>query len=207
MLRVWGRANSINVMKVVWLLELLGQPYERIDAGGAFGKTDTAAYRAMNPNGKVPTLEQDDGFTLWESNAILRHLASTLAGGEAFWPTDVRQRANVDRWMDWQQSTLDAPQRTILRGFVRTPPAERNVAANEQAAAELRAGWSLLDDELSRHAFVAGDRFTLADIALGVYAFRWFAYDIAKPELPALRTWYEGFMASPIYRRHVALPL
>jgi glutathione S-transferase len=207
MQRVWGRASSVNVMKIVWLLELLRQPYERIDAGRSFGVTDSADYRAMNPNGKIPTLQQDDGFVLWESNPILRYLASTCPGGEAYWPADPRRRANVDRWMDWQQTTIDAPMRVLLRGLVRTPPAERNMAEIEAAVADAGLAWSQLNDELSRHAFVAGENFTLADIVLAVHVHRWFAFDIERPDLPALRAWYDGLLTSPIYRQHGALPL
>jgi glutathione S-transferase len=207
MRRIWGRANSSNVMKLVWLLELLGIPYERIDVGGPFGGTDTGAYRTMNPNQKVPTLEEEDGFILWESNAILRYLASTCAGGDALWPANVRERANVDRWMDWQQCTVDAPQRVLLQGLVRTSPAQRDQVALDRASAELRRWWALLNDELARKPFVAGETFTLADIALGVHVHRWFAYEIEKPELPALKAWYARLLASPIYRENVALPV
>ncbi|MEP9377814.1 glutathione S-transferase family protein [Aquabacter sp. CN5-332] len=207
MLRVWGRANSSNVMKLVWLLELLEVPYQRIDVGGPFGGTDTPAYLAMNPNQRVPTLEEEDGFILWESNATLRYLASTLPGGEALWPADMRARANVDRWMDWQQCTVDAPQRVLLQGLVRTPPERRDLAALEKAAAELRHWWTLLDRQLARGSFVAGGAFSLADIALGVHVHRWFAYEIEKPELPTLKAWYERLLSTPVYERHVALPV
>jgi glutathione S-transferase len=207
MQRVWGRATSVNVMKLVWLLELLKIPYERIDVGGSFAGIETAAYRAMNPNGKIPTLEQEDGFVLWESNATLRYLASTSAGGEAYWPAEARQRANIDRWMDWQQTTIDAPQRVLLRGLVRTRPQDRDVSANELAADELRRAWSILDEELAKHPFVAGENFSLADIALGAHVHRWFAYEIEKPALPSLRSWYEHLLTLAIYRQHVALPV
>jgi glutathione S-transferase len=99
MLRIWGRLSSINVQKVVWCCDELGLAYERIDAGGAFGRNNTPEYLAMNPNGLVPVIE-DDGFVLYESNAIVRYLAARDPGSR-LWPTDLRERADPDRWLDW----------------------------------------------------------------------------------------------------------
>ena len=113
MRQLLGRANSSNVMKVIWLLEEMGLPYERKDVGGKFGGTDTPEYRAMNPNGVVPTLVEGD-FVLWESNVILRYLAASHEQGSRFWPRDLHARANVDRWMDWQQTTLGPPMTPVL---------------------------------------------------------------------------------------------
>ena len=123
MRKLWGRKNSSNVMKVIWLLEELHLPYERIDVGGPFGRTHDPDYLAMNPNSVVPTLEEENGFTLWESNAILRYLASTHASGMAsttggaatIWPDDLQARANIDRWMDWQQTTQNAPASIVFK--------------------------------------------------------------------------------------------
>ena len=120
MLKIWGRNNSSNVQKVVWLCEELALPFERIDLGGAFGGTGTPEYLALNPNGRIPTLD-DDGFVLWESNAILRYLAGKY-GSEAMWPHDARQRARCDRWLDWQQTTLAADFVSIVFALLRTPP-------------------------------------------------------------------------------------
>jgi glutathione S-transferase len=206
MRQLWGRPNSSNVMKVVWLLERLAVPYQRIDIGGPFGGTDSADYRRMNPNGRIPTLVED-GFTLWESNAILRYVAATCSGGEAVWPTDPRARANVDRWMDWQQTTIDAPQGVLFKNLIRTAAPLRDAAAIERAAQELRLGWALLDKQLAGQDFVAGAEFSLADIALGVHVHRWFAFDIEKPDLPALEGWYRRLLKSEIYRKHGALPV
>jgi glutathione S-transferase len=64
MLKIWGRNNSSNVQKVLWALTEMNIPFERIDAGGKFGKTQESSYLAMNPNALVPTLEDDDGFTM-----------------------------------------------------------------------------------------------------------------------------------------------
>src|SRR6202012_5219917 len=122
---VWGRATSSNVMKVLWGLGELGLPFERVDVGGSFGKTDTAQYRGMNPTGLVPTLQEDD-FTLWESNAIVRYLTRDNPG---LFPPGARARANVDRWMDAQQTTMNRPMTVVFWGLVRTPPEKRDLKA------------------------------------------------------------------------------
>ena len=206
MLEVLGRANSANVIKVVWLLDELGLPYTRTDAGGAFGRTNTPAYRAMNPTGNIPTLIED-GFVLWESNAIIRYLCAANAPGDAMWPDDVQARASIDRWMDWQQTTLGPPQTVVFQGLVRTPLEGRDQAAIDAALTRLTGVYALLDGVLAPHAYLAGPVFTLADIALGVHLHRWFSFDVARPELPHLRAWYDRLLARPAYAAHVALPM
>lgn len=202
---LWGRANSSNVMKVVWLLEELGLPYQRIDAGGPFGRTADPGYRAMNPTGGIPTL-QEEAFSMWESNAILRYLCAANAPDHSFWPADLRQRANIDRWMDWQQTSLNRPQTIVFQGLIRTPPEQRNMGAIE-AAADAGRAWSLLDAELARHAYVAGPGLTLADMALGVHVHRWFSFMVTRPETPHLKAWYGRLLARPVFHEHCAAPL
>ncbi len=202
--RLWGRSTSSNVMKVVWALEELGLPYERIDVGGPFGKTDTPEYGAMNPNRLVPTLQEDD-FILWESNAILRYLCTNHPS--ALWPNAPHGRANADRWMDWQQTALNAAAGTVFIGYVRTPEAERDMAAIDGATKTLGKGWAMLDAELARHPYVGNDAFGLADIPLGVHVHRWFALPIDRPDLPHLRAWYDNLLQRPAYRDHVARPM
>jgi glutathione S-transferase len=189
---VWGRATSSNVMKVLWGLGELGLPFERIDVGGAFGKTDTADYRAMNPTGLVPTL-QEGTFTLWESNAILRYLAQTHA-------------ANIDRWMDAQQSVLNRPMSSVFWGLVRTPADQRDLSSIAASISDAAGAWRLVEAQLSRHDFIAGTEFTLCDIPWGVHAHRWFGMDylgLTRPEMPALRAWYDRLCGRPAYRRYV----
>jgi glutathione S-transferase len=203
---LWGRANSSNVMKVIWGLEELGLPYERRDVGGPFGQTETPEYVAMNPNSLVPTLQEGD-FTLWESNAILRYLAAAHAPETPLWPRDPRVRANVDRWMDWQQTTMNGCGTIVFQGLVRTAPEQRDMAAIEKGAVALTRVWSMLDAELTQHEYVAGETFTLADIPLGVHVHRWFFFPIAKPDLPHLRAWYDRLLTRPAYRQHVGGPV
>jgi len=206
MLRLWGRATSSNVMKVIWLLEELQHPYERIDVGGPFGQTKTAEYLAMNPTSLVPTLD-DNGFILWESNAILRYICQSYATMSSLFPPEPRSRAVIDHWMEFQQTTLNRPQSVIFQGLVRTPPEQRDNNAILAAVAEATKPWSIIDRALASHPFITGKELTLADIVFGVHVHRWFNMPIERPELPNLREWYDRLLALPIYAEHVARPL
>ena len=205
MLKVWGRETSINVQKVMWLVGELGLECERVDAGGPFGGLDRPDYVAMNPTGRIPTLE-DDGFTLWESHAIMRYLARKHGAG-SWWPDDPRTLAVADQWMDWP-CNLAYPQ--LIRAFLglyRTPEDERDDDAIARAlqicAAELR----ILDSHLERNAYVAGDAPTMGDVPVGCIAYRWLAMDIERPELPNLAAWYARLRERPAFREHAMIPL
>jgi glutathione S-transferase len=202
---VWGRGTSSNVMKVLWALGELDQPFERIDVGGAFGKTDTPEYRAMNPTGLVPTL-QEGSFTLWESNAIVRYLAQAHGSDSPLWPTDARARAIIDHWMDAQQSVLNRPMSAVFWGLVRTPAEQRDLSSIKTSIGETAGVWRMIETELNRHDFIAGADFTLCDICWGVHAHRWFGMDylgLSRPELPALRAWYDRLCRRPAYQTSV----
>ena len=200
---LWGRATSSNVMKVIWLLEELKLPYERMDVGGPFGKTNTPEYRAMNPTGLVPTWEED-GFSLWESNAILRYLCAAHAPDSALFPREPRRRADIDRWMDAQQTVLNRPQGVLFLGLIRTPPEKRDQAAIAQAIGEAAQAWGLIGAELGKHPFICGDTLTLADMCWGVHVHRWLNMDFDRPEVANLAGWYERLLQRPVYRTHVA---
>jgi glutathione S-transferase len=199
---VWGRATSSNVMKVLWGLGELALPFERIDVGGSFGKTETAEYRGMNPTGLVPTLQEDD-FTLWESNAILRYLCHAHAPHSLLWPQDPHQRANIDRWMDAQQTVLNRPMGVVFWGLVRTPADKRDPAVIAQGIADAAKAYGMIEPLLAKHAYIAGPDFTLADIPWGVHAHRWFNMDFQRPPLPALRAWYDRLCERPAYKQHI----
>jgi len=199
---VWGRATSSNVMKVLWGLGELALPFERIDVGGSFGKTDTPEYRGMNPTGLVPTLQEDD-FTLWESNAILRYLCHAHAPHSTLWPQDPHTRANIDRWMDAQQTVLNRPMGVVFWGLIRTPADQRDPAAIAQGVADAAKAYGMIEPLLAKHAYIAGPDFTLADIPWGVHAHRWFNMDFERPALPALRAWYDRLCERPAYKQHI----
>ena len=202
---VWGRKTSSNVMKVLWGLVEMDLPFERIDVGGAFGKTDTADYRRMNPTGLVPTLQEGD-FTLWESNVILRYLHAAYAPDSPLFHKEVHARANVDRWMDAQQTTFNRPMSQVFWGLVRTPADKRDMAAIAQAIQDTSKAWAMVEAELKQHPFIAGDSFTLCDIPWGVHAHRWFSMDylgLERPEFPAIRAWYDRLRERPGYQQHI----
>jgi glutathione S-transferase len=205
MLKIWGRANSINVQKVLWCADELGLQYERVDVGGAFGGNKEPAYLAMNPNGLVPTVE-DDGLVLWESNSIVRYLAAKHAPGTLA-PREPGARAEAERWMDWQLSTAAAGMTTIFWGWIRTPPEKRDLAAMEAARVSLCDIWARLDRHLAKHAFVGGDTFTMGDIPIGCMVYRWYALPIERPDLPRLKAWYERLSARPAYQKNVMVPM
>jgi glutathione S-transferase len=207
MLRIWGRANSSNVMKVLWACEELGIPFERIDAGGAFGRTREPEYLAKNPNGLVPTIEEPDGFALWESNAILRHLARGRAAGNPLYPADPRVAADCDRWMDWQLGTLNPPMTTVFFTYVRIPEEKRDYPATAKARDAAEALWAMLEPRLAKQPYLCGEALTLADIALGIYVHRWFALPIERRPMPGLQAWYGRLKTRPGYAKHCAGPL
>ena len=170
MLKVWGRKNSANVQKAMWGIGELKLAYERIDIAGAFGKNQEPAYLALNPNGLVPTL-QDGDFVLWEANSIVRYLAR-LHGKGTLEPADPKQRAHASQWMDWQLSVLGPAIHSAFWGLVRTPPEKRDLAAIETSKAKTTAAIKMLDAQLGRTAYVAGDAFSMGDIPVGVFSYR-----------------------------------
>jgi glutathione S-transferase len=209
MLKVWGRVNSVNVKKVLWMLDETGIPYDRSDAGLEHGVVDTPEYRAMNPNGRVPTIE-DGGFVLWESNSILRYLA--MKHGSALYPADPAARASADRWMDWQLSTLSPAERNLFWGLVRTPAAKRDMASVMAAMKAAATCWAMVDAWIAKHGgpYLDGAQMTIADIVLGCYARRWFGPEVqveGMPVLPALAGWYAAVGERPGFQRWVAVPM
>ncbi len=207
MIRLWGRKTSSNVMKVLFLLEELGLPYERLDVGGAFSGTGTAEYRAMQPIGLVPAI-QDGGFSLFESNAILRYLCNAHAPASPLYPADACRRAEVDAWLDFQQTALGPPHTVFFIGLVRTAPEQRDMAAITEAIAQAAKLWAILDARIAAQGWIAADHFTLADIAFGVHVHRWFGIDLpGRPNLPHVRAWYDKLLTRPGYAAHCAGPM
>lgn len=204
MLRVWGRRSAFNVQKVLWLIGELGLPHEHIAAGGAYGGLDDPRFRAMNPHGRVPVVD-DGGTVVWESHAILRYLAACHGAG-TLWPVDPRERSFADRWMDWAQVTLQPDFMGLFWGYFRTPESARDWPAIRAFVVRCEQHYRLLDRHLAASEHLAGERFTIGDIPAGASLFRYFALDIERPELPHLRAWYERLRARSAYREHVMLP-
>lgn len=205
MLTIWGRANSTNVKKVLWTAQELGLDYESIAAGGAYGLVDEPAYRAMNPNGLVPTIRDGD-FILWESNVIVRYLAARYGAGKLI-PADLQARAHAERWMDWSSTTLAPPFRDMFWNLVRIAPEKRDMKAAEAGIARISALLPLLDAVLERQPFLTGDAFGIGDIPLGPMIYAWYALPIERPVLPHVEAWYHRLAERPAYRGAVMIPL
>jgi glutathione S-transferase len=205
-LTIYGRTNSVNVQKVLWCLAELAVPYTRIDAGLTHGKNTEPWYLALNPNGKVPLL-QDGEFTLWESNTIVRYLAGKHGAG-SLCPTSLEARALAERWMDWQLSTLLRPVSIVFQNLFRVPLHERDGVAIEANLREANRAMALLDTQLTQRPYVAGAAFTMGDIPVGAIAHRWLEIPgIERPPLVAVRAWRARLAERPGFRTHVQLPL
>jgi glutathione S-transferase len=206
-LTVWGRANSVNVQKVLWCLRELDLSYRRIDAGMAFGRNHDPDYLAMNPNARVPTLVDGD-FVLWESNSVMRYLVLAYGKGSPIYPAAPKVRAGVDRWLDWTLSTLQPVDRPVFWALVRTPLEKRDMAAIQKDADAEAEVWRVAEAQLKSRRFIEGDDFTIADIALGAYARRWFGVEgISKPKLPHLERWFAQFADRPGFAQFIAPPM
>lgn len=205
MITLWGRLNSLNVQKVVWCLEEIGAPYRRIEAGREHGVVGTPDYRAMNPNALVPTI-QDGDLILWESNAIVRYLCARHAD-KGFWPADPAQRASGDRWMDWQQTSLNKAIGPAFMNLVRTAPEARDMAAVETSRIATEAQLAILDAALARSDYLGGAAFGLAEFAVGTQVHRWLNMPIKREPRPHVERWYAAFMRRPAAPRALTLPV
>ncbi|MGN6232600.1 MAG: glutathione S-transferase family protein [Trinickia sp.] len=207
MLKIWGRANSVNVQKLLWCCDELSLPFERVDAGLQFGRVNDPDYRELNPNGQIPTLV-DGTFVLWESNSILRYLAMQYGASSSLYPADPKLRASIDRWLDWSLSTLVPAERPVFLTLVRTAPAERNMEALAANVKTLIARWKVIDGHLQGRFHLEGDRFTIADIVLGAFAKRWFGVEgIDRPPMPSLQRWYQRLTQRAAFKKYIDLPL
>jgi glutathione S-transferase len=200
-MRLWGRATSVNVQKVLWAFAELELDIERIDAGGAYGGLDTEHYKAKNPNRRVPTLEDDD-LVLWESNVIVRYLASAHGRG-ILQPSEPKQAAVADQWMEWMQTTLSPVFIPLFWEAVRKPPSQRSAERVAQLADEAGRVYAILDEHLANSPWLGGASFSMGDIPAGATLYRWFTMDISRPHLPRLAEWYDRLSRRPAYRATV----
>ena len=203
MIKIWGRNTSSNVQKVMWAIGEIGLPHERIDVGGAFGKTREAAYLAMNPNGLVPTLEEEDGFLLWESNTIVRYLAAKHKAA-VLEPAELPIRANASKWMDWQLSVFGPAITPVFWGLIRTPPEKRNHTEIDDGKKKSSAAVKMMDEQLGNTAYLAGESFSYGDIPAGIMAYRYRQLVPDRPPFPHFERWYAAISARPAFKDQVA---
>ena len=198
MLRVLGRTSSINVRKVLWTCAEIGIEFERENWGTGFRSTREPTFTALNPNALVPVVIDGD-FVLWESNTICRWLAAEHGRADLL-PAPPRERAQVERWMDWQAGELNNAWRYAFMALVRQSPQHRDAAAIDRSVAEWNRMMALLEAQLAvSGAFVTGERFTLADVVLGLSVQRWLRTPIERPALPALSAYFERLQARPAF--------
>jgi glutathione S-transferase len=202
-IKIWGRNTSSNVQKAMWAVGELGLDHERIDIGGPFGKNKEPAYLAMNPNGLVPTLEEDDGFLLWESNSVVRYLAGKYDKTGALEPRDARQRALASQWMDWQLSVAGPAITPAFWGLIRTPEEKRDMAEIKASQEKSVAAMKILDAQLGKTAFVAGPTFSYGDIPVGVICYRYRQLVPQRPATPNLDRWYDAIASRKAFHDHV----
>jgi len=217
MLKIWGRPTSARTQKVLWGLAEIGLEFELILAsatmgpGGhvsknntAYGVVDTPEYLAMNPNGTVPTIKDGD-FVLWESNSILRYLAMKYAP-DLMYGDDLETFASASRWMDWEADQFLPAQHTLVMNLVRLPPEERDADAVESARQAHLKPLEILNAQFARSEYVAGARFTMGDIPLGMRVHRWHLFDLETSPLPNLDRWYRAIADRPAFQDQIADP-
>lgn len=202
MLTVWGRKNSFNVQKVMWLIGELGLQYHMIPFGGRFGNCDTEEFAAINPTRHIPVISLNDRI-VWESHTILRFLAAS-SDQNAFWPNDPLERAHRECWMDWCQTALEPDlMMGVFWGLIRTPEPERDWATINEQVARCSHHFEILEAILSQQPFLSGQHFGLADIPTGATLYRYFSLDIERPAIPAVKALYQRLQSRPAYREHV----
>ncbi len=204
MLKVYGRPNSVNVQKVMWMVGELGLDHERMDVGGVFGQNDQDWFLALNPMGRVPVID-DDGYVLWESHAIIRYLARRH--DSVLYPGDAKARGDVDKWLDWHIGFQQPAIFGAFWGLIRTAEADRDMAAIQASAAESAKLYGIVDGHLQGRNFMAGDQLSLADIPIGAMTYRWYGLEVEHPDYPALRAWYDRLTQRRAFQEHVMLPI
>ena len=205
MIKIWGRTDSSNVQKVLWCCGELGVGFDRVDWGGKFGGNDEKAYREMNPNGLVPTLKDGD-FILWESNSVMRYLNAKYGAGKLL-PQNPEGLGNANRWMDWQLSTFNAAIVPLFWNLIRTPEEKRDSKLVQTALEKTTKAWQTVENQLAKTRYLGGEEFSLGDIPLGVWAYRWFNLPIQRPNFPNISAWYERLTQRNPYQTHIMIPL
>ena len=217
MLKLWGRPTSGRTQKVLWTLAEIDLPFELIQASGEmgpgghvskgnkpFGVVDTPEYRAKNPNGRIPTID-DDGFVLWESNSIVRYLAMQYAP-DLLYGNDVKTFASASRWLDWENNELLPPQHDMVMHLIRLPEEKRDPQKLERARLDFVKRLAIMEDQLSRTRYMCGERFTYGDIAVGLRVHRWRLFALECPPFPAIERWYKEVTSRPAFHVWTAAP-
>jgi glutathione S-transferase len=193
MLTLYDYRPSQNAWKVRLLLHHLGTPYRQAWVSIFEGEGRRPDFLAKNPSGRVPVLQLDDGRTLAESNAILAYLAD----GSEYLPTDPFDRAKVNQWLNFEQEQVES-----VIGALRHWTMTGKLARRLPALVEGKRNGSLntlriLDEQLATRPFIAGDRYTIADMSIFAYASRAEEAGLSLEPYPHLRAWIARVQAQP----------
>jgi len=201
MLKIYGYVQSINVRKVLWACEELSLPFEREDWGGGFRSTSEPQFRALNPVGMVPVID-DDGTVVWESNVVVRYLAMSRRRTDLL-PSEPGARARIEQWMDWQASDFNNSWRISFQALVRRNPAYQDRAAIDASVELFNRMVGIIDGELGRTgAYIAGATFTVADIAIGLSLHRWLSVPMARPSYINVERYLARLLERPGFVRY-----
>jgi glutathione S-transferase len=203
MIEIWGRSNAYNVQKVLWMLAELGLESKHYDLGSNPGDLESSDYLAINPHARIPTLRDDNGIA-WESNTIVRYLASEY-GGESFASKNAMARSSAERWMDWELCKLQPDFIDLFWGYYRKLPAERDQQAINLSLQNCQAHYCMLDDHLQQHRFLAGDAFGIADIPCATSLYRYFNMGLEVERPQNLIRWYESLLQRPAFQQTIAV--
>ncbi len=205
MITLWGRRNSLNVIKVLWAATEAGVELERHTVGGSFGGLDDKAFLKLNPMGLVPVI-RDGSIVLFESQAIIRYIARRY-GRKTIQPRGQKAMALADQWMDWSMSTAQAAVGALFMNTVRREEDSRDSAFIKSAAKSAVQAFKIADRWLGRKPFFAGRNFSTADIPLGSVYWRYQNLEVDRPQFKNLDRWFEGLKQREAYRQWVMVPL
>lgn len=201
MLKIYGRANSINVRKVLWAADEVGEPFAREDWGRGFRPTSEPEFQKLSPVGVVPVVD-DNGFILRESQTIARYLA-TKHGRADLYPTELKARASCEMFMDWAQTEFAAGMRSVFHGHHLKNPLFSDPKTIAAGVAEWSKQMAILDSHLNTNGpFLLGSAFTLADIPVGLIVNRWFSIAFERPKFDAVAAYYDRLGERKAYRTH-----
>jgi glutathione S-transferase len=202
MLKIYGRANSINVRKVLWMCEEVGEPFTREDWGRGFRSTSEEPFRNISNFGVVPVID-DDGFILRESHTIVRYLAAKHRRDDLY-PTELKARALTEQWMDWAGSDAYVGIRPVFLGLqVKMAPFKDDATAIAGGIREWTIQMQRVEEHLAKSGpFVTGSAFTIGDIPMGLIVNRWFTIPFEKPALPCVSAYYDLLTERAAYRSH-----
>jgi glutathione S-transferase len=199
MLRIYGSARS-RAVRVLWMAGELGLTYDHEDWLPRSPETRTPEYRALNPNGRVPTID-DDGFILSESMAINFYLAKKHKS--PLYPADPKNEALAMQWSLWETDRLDRQVVNYMRHSKELPAAERKQEVADAAWKEIVESFDVLERVLAKSAWLAGPQFSVGDLNVAAALYRALAMDLGK--WPHLQAWLQRCWERPAAKRARAM--